>query len=144
VWQIALAKTLTLSSYALTAAGRAREAEADARRAISIVEQVLAKQPAGQGARVALTDAYLALGDAAQRRGDTTAARRAWGGALAAADSATRAAGVAELRVLDATALVGLGRVEEARPIVQTLEQQGYRRPNWLAHMRAVGLSMQK
>jgi serine/threonine-protein kinase len=144
VWQIALARTMTLSSYALTAAGRARDADAHARRAISIVELVMAKRPGDQSGRLALTDAHLAAGDAAQRMGDTTAARRAWAGALAVSDSATRATGIAELRVLNATALVSLGRLGDARPIVRTLEQQGYRRPRWLARMRAVGLSTQQ
>ena len=144
VWQVALARTLSLSSYALTAAGRTLDAKADARRAISIVEPVLAKRPADQGGRLALADAYLALGDAAHRTGDTTAARRAWGDALAAVDSVTRATGVDELLVVTATALASLGRVEDARPIVRTLEQQGYRRPRWLARMRAAGLSTQQ
>ncbi|MFL5617870.1 MAG: protein kinase domain-containing protein [Gemmatimonadaceae bacterium] len=144
VWQNELARTLTLSSYALTAAGRARDAEADARRAISIVEPVLAKRPGDQAVRLALGNAYLAAGDAAQRMGDTTAARRAWTGALAVVDSATTAAGVAELRVLRATALVNLGRVNEARPIVRTVEQEGYRRPRWIARMRAAGLLVQQ
>jgi len=44
-------------------------------------------------------------------------AQRAWSGALAAVNSVTRATGVAELRVLTATALASLGRVEDARPI---------------------------
>ena len=142
VWQLALARTLTVSSYALTAAGRARDAQADARRAISILEPALAKRPADQVARLALTDAYLALGDAAQGANATTAARRAW--ALAVVDSVTRATGVAELRVLNAIALANLGRVDEARPIVRTLETQGYRRPRWLARMRAAGLLAQQ
>jgi hypothetical protein len=104
---------------------------------------VLAKRPGDQGGRLALTDAYLAAGDAAQRMGDTAAARGAWTGALAAVDSVTRATGVAELRVLKAAALVRLGRVDDARPIVQALEQQGYRRPRWLARVRAAGMSTQ-
>ena len=144
VWQIALAKTLTLSSYALTAAGRAHEAEADARRAIAIIEPLLAKRPADQPGRLTLTDAYLALGDAAQRTGDTASALRAWSGGHAVVDSVTRATGVAELRVLNSTALVDMGRLDEARPIVRTLEQQGYRRPRWLARMRTAGLVNQQ
>jgi tetratricopeptide (TPR) repeat protein len=142
-WQIALARTLTLSSYALTAAGRAREAEAEARRAISIVERVLEQRPSGQAGRLLLTDAYLAAGDAALGGGDTTAARRAWARALAAIDSVGRATGGADLRALDAAALVKLGRVDEARPLVRLLEQQGYRRPRWVARMRAAGLLTQ-
>ncbi|PYP81574.1 MAG: hypothetical protein DMD35_00960 [Gemmatimonadetes bacterium] len=144
VWQIALARTLALSSSALTAAGRAHDAEADARRAISLVAPVLAKRPADQTARVALTGAYLAAGDAAQRTGDLTGARRAWAGALAVGDSVARTTGLADLRVLTATALVSLGRVDEARPIVRALEAQGYRRPLWLARMRAAGLLTQQ
>ena len=143
VWQTELARTLIQSSYALTAARSARDAEADARRAFSILESVLAKRRADQAGRLTLGTAYLALGDAAQLMGDTTAARRAWSGALTAVDSVTRATGVAELRVLTATALVSLGRVDEARPIVRTLEQQGYRRPRWIARMRAAGLLAQ-
>ena len=143
LWQVALARTLTLSSYALTAAGRAREGEADAQRAISIVEPALAKRPADQTARLALANAYLAAGDAAQRRGDAAASHRAWAGALAVVDSVASATGVAELRALDATALVSLGRVDGARPIARTLEQQGYRRPRWLTRMRAAGLLTQ-
>ena len=143
VWKIALARTLTLSSYALTAAGRAHDAEGDARRAISIADSVLAKRPGDQAGRLALTDAYLAAGDAAQRTGDTASARRAWAGALTAVDSVSRATGVAELRVLKATALVSLGRMDEARPIVQALEQQGYRRPRWMSRVRAAGTPTQ-
>jgi serine/threonine-protein kinase len=143
VWQLALARTLTASSYALAAAGRAREAEADARRAVSIVESVLVKRPADQTARLVLTDAYLAAGEAAHRRGDTTAARGAWAGSLAVVDSVARATGVAELRVMNSIALVNLGRLEEARALVRTLEQQGFKRPRWLARMRAAGLLQQ-
>ena len=143
-WQIALAKALTLSSYALATAGRARAGETDAHRAVSILEGVLEKRPTDQLARQELADAYLAAGDAAQRAGDVTAARRAWTGALTAVDSVTRATGIAELRVLNTAALVGLGRIDEARPIMQLLERQGYRRPRWVARMRAAGLSMQR
>jgi serine/threonine-protein kinase len=142
-WQTALARTLTLSSYALTAVGRARDGESEARRAISILEPLLAKRPTDQTARLALTDANLALGDAAQKGGDTVVARRAWTGALAAVDSVTRATGVAELRGLKTSALVSLGRVDEARPIVRTLEQQGFRSPYWLVRMRVAGLLAQ-
>ena len=140
VWQTALARTLTLSSYALTAAARAREAEADARRAIAIVEAELAKRTADRSGRLALADAYLAAGDAVQRMGDTTAARRAWAGALAAVDSAARTTAIVEL---SATALVNLGRLDEARPLVRTLEEQGFRRPRWVVRMRAAGLLTQ-
>ena len=145
VWQLALARTLTLSSYARTAMGNAGEALVDARRAIAIAEPVVGKRPADQTAgRLALTDAYLAAGDAAQRAGDIAAAREAWTRALNAVDSVARTTGVAELRALNATALVNLGRMEEARPIVRMLEQQGYGRPRWLIRMRAAGLLAQR
>jgi hypothetical protein len=137
VWQTSLARTLTLSSYALMGMGRAAEGESDARRAISILEPLLVKRPTDQSAR-------LALGDAVQRRGDEAEARRAWTGALTAVDSVTRATGVAELRGLKSTALVSLGRVDEARPLVRTLEQQGFRTPSWRARMRAAGLLTQQ
>jgi serine/threonine protein kinase len=137
VWQIALARTLTLSSSALLAAGRADDGAAAARRAVSIVEPVLARRPADQNARLALAEAHLAEGDAAERMGNDDAARRAWAGALAAVDSASRATGIAELRVLDATALVNLGRVDEARPVLLALEHQGYARPRWIARMQS-------
>ena len=139
VWQIALARTLTLSSYALTAAGRTREAEVDARRAITIAEGELAKRP-DRSARLALADAHLALADAAERVGDSTVARHAWASALAAADSVAPATTVAELNSI---ALVNLDRLEEARPLVRALEQQGFRRPRWLARMRAAGMLTQ-
>ena len=144
VWQMAFARTLVLSSYALTAAGNGREAEADARRAISIVEPALAKRPGDQTARLALTDAYVALGDAARRADASDAARRAWTSAITVVDSVSRATGVADLRVLNTTALASVGRVDDARPIAKTLEGQGYRRPRWLARMRAAGVLMQQ
>ena len=144
VWQIALARTLTVSSNARTAMGHAGEALADARRAIAIVEPVVAKRPADQTAgRLTLAEAYLAAGDAAHNARDTAAAREAWAHALTTIDSTARATGVADVRALSAAALVSLGRVEEARPIARRLEQQGYRRPRWLARMRASGLPMQ-
>jgi hypothetical protein len=86
---------------------------------------------------------HAGLGDAAQNARDTAAARGAWTSALTTIDSTARATGVAELRALSAAALVRLGRMEEARPIARRLEQQGYRRPRWLARMRASGLLMQ-
>jgi eukaryotic-like serine/threonine-protein kinase len=141
VWRIALARTLTLSSYALTAAGRAREAEADARRAIAMVEAELAKRNSDRSGRLSLAEAYLAAGDAAQRMSDTTAAHLAWTAALSAVDPAVRTTAIAELRT---TALVNLGRLDEARPLVRTLEQQGFSRPRWTARMRAAGLLTQQ
>ena len=141
VWKIALARTLTLSSYALTAAGRARDAEVDARRAIAMVEAELAKRNSDRSGRLSLAEAHVAAGDALQRTGDTTAARRAWAAALAAVDSAARTTAIVELSTI---ALVNLGRLDEARPLVRTLEQQGFRRPRWLARMRAAGLLTQR
>ncbi|HKH90424.1 MAG TPA: protein kinase [Gemmatimonadaceae bacterium] len=141
VWQIALARTLSLSSYALTAAGRARDGEADARRAIAIVEAELAKKPSDRAGRLALAEAYLASGEAIQRAGDSTAARRAWTGTLAAVESVAPATTVTEM---SSTALVNLGRLDEARPLVRALEQQGFRRPRWLARMRAADLLTQR
>jgi hypothetical protein len=64
--------------------------------------------------------------------------------ARAVVDSTARVTGVAELRVLNAIALASLGRVDDARPIVRTLEAQGYRRPRWRARMRAAGLLAQQ
>jgi hypothetical protein len=105
---------------------------------------VVAKRPADQTAgRLTLAEAYLAAGDAAHNARDTAAAREAWAHALTTIDSTARATGVAEVRALSAAALVSLGRMEEARPIARRLEQQGYRRPRWLARMRAFGLPMQ-
>ena len=140
VWQNALVRTLTLSSYALGAAGRAREAGADARRAAAIAKAELAKRPSDRVGRLALAEALLAAGDAAERAGDTTAARHAWTGTLDALSSVALSTSVTEL---SSTALVSLGRLDEARPLVRTLEQQGFRRPRWLARMRAAGLLTQ-
>jgi hypothetical protein len=39
---------------------------------------------------------------------------------------------------------VALGRVDDARPIVEVLGRQGYRRPRWVARMQAAGLLVQR
>jgi serine/threonine-protein kinase len=136
VWQYNLARLrgavgsaqLELKSYA--------DAKASSRAALAIVEPALQKRASDLNARVAVTEAYLTIGEAEALDGRMTEAKQAWTQALTTIDSVARARQITDHLALRASALLYLNRLEEARPIVAELTRRGYRRPRWIALVR--------
>jgi hypothetical protein len=85
----------------------------------------------------------IVAGDVAQAKGDADSARRAW----LAADAATRELGNAsrDPAWLDAraSALLRLGDVDAARPLLEQLAAMGYRQADVLASANARDLSLE-
>jgi len=135
--RLELARNHTLSAQALTESGRGRQAISEGKDAIAPLELLLANRPSEQIVRFALVEANIALGDAYAQLGDTQASRNSWRIGLALVDSTRGATENSDFRVLRSIILANLGRIDEARPIADSLLTQGYRRPRWMARMRA-------
>ena len=124
-------------SRALLALGRASEALDAARRASSSADAALASKPGDMERHRAAGDAFLALGDAESRSGNTGAATKAWERAAAISDSTAQRDYQTEILAIHAMALLCLKRPAEAAPFVAKLEHRGYRLPAFmrLAHL---------
>jgi tetratricopeptide (TPR) repeat protein len=132
-YQYMLARAIALVGSAQLALGRTGAAEASLRRAIGIVDLALSKRPTDLNLRVAAADTRLELGDALAREGRSSDARTSWTEALGLIDSVAKTRQLTDHRAVQASALMRLDRLDEARPIVLDLVQRGYRRPRWMA-----------
>ena len=124
--KLELLRAQRLSAEAALAAGRYAAAEAEAERAVATAEEIRSASPAHRIAGLEYGLASIALGDARARLGhppDSSAAawRRAHEGLAPLVDD-TR-----DWMYLSAaaTALIRLGRPEEARPLLDALRAQG-------------------
>ena len=135
-------KTTKIPNNALSSAGRGAEAAASAQRAIDLMAPALSKKPSDQNLRVGLADSYLSLGAARAGLGDLAGARTAWKSAWQTVDSLARATRITDQLALDATALLRLDQVAEARPMVDELLRRGYRRPRWMALVRQHNMTL--
>jgi serine/threonine protein kinase len=126
----------TARAQSLAALGNANEALRVAQGAASEADSALATKPADIERRRAAAEASLAVGDAQSRAGDADGARIAWSHALALIDSTATATSETELLAVHATALLELGRENDAAPIVAELTRRGYRKPSFLRLVR--------
>lgn len=122
----------TVQARSLLAMGRVSDALAAAQHAAASANAAVGKKPSDIERRRAESDAYLAVGDALSRSGDAHAAKDAWSRALAVIDSVATNYRETELLAVQATALLDLGRLHDAAPIVAELSRRGYRRPTFL------------
>jgi tetratricopeptide (TPR) repeat protein len=136
LWQYGLSRGLTYLGVTDLQLHRQGDAATAERRALSIIEPALQKKPTDLNLRVAQTETYLALGEALARDGHTADANTAWTHAYVTIDSLARARKLTDHLALQASALMHLDRVDEARPIVTELLRRGYRRPSWMAVVR--------
>lgn len=126
----------TVEVRSLLATGRANDALVVARRTALEADSAVAKKPGDIEHRLAAADASLAAGDAQSRAGNDAAARSAWSHALGLIDSTATATRETELLAAQATALIELGRANDAASIVTELDRRGYRRPSFLRLVR--------
>ena len=90
---------------------------------------------------VALASTLVGIGELYERLGEENKARDSWQAALASIESITGSSEIVERLALHATALLHLGRVEEARPMVDKLLSTGWKRQDLLALCRENGLA---
>ena len=126
---------------------RVRLAQRRPREAATLFEQseaacrrLLAQEPASPRVRGVLAGALIGQGRLQERGGDRRAARESWEGALAARAPLAAAEGAVSVQNARAKALLLLGRVEEARPVVASLQTKGWRDPDLDAICRSRGL----
>jgi tetratricopeptide (TPR) repeat protein len=122
------------------AQGRPREAAALFEQSEAACRRWLAQEPASPRVRGVLAGALVGRGRLQEREGDRRAARDSWEGALAALAPLAGDEGAVSVQSARAKALLLLGRVEEARPVVASLQAKGWRDPDLDALCRSRGL----
>jgi serine/threonine protein kinase len=134
-------RTLTdiTESRALLATGRVRDALAAAHAAREASDARLKAKPDDIESHRAAADAARALGTALSRTGDARGAHASGGHAGALEDAITRVDPETELLAVQASALIHLGELEEAKPIVDELTHRGYKRPTFV-HLAREGV----
>jgi serine/threonine protein kinase len=137
-WRLQLGLTLSRTAAALEP-GDPRQARALARQALGILRPLLEQEP-DENTRGFVADAEVVLGWSEADLGDSGAARAAWERALAVLAPAPRP--LTNWKLLDpqARALLSLGRIEEARPLVERARRMGYQGKNLLDLALAAGL----
>ncbi len=126
----------TVEAQGLLATGRTNDALLAAQRAVFEADSAVATKPSDIEHRLAAAEASLAAGDAESRAGDAASARAAWTHALALIDSTATATRETELLAVQATAILELGRENDATSLVTELERRRYRRPSFLRLVR--------
>jgi serine/threonine-protein kinase len=128
-----LARTRIALARAWSRTGRGAEAVTLADQALAVVRPAFESSPGDAETRRVLAETYVARGEVRDATGDAADARQSWERALATVDSLARATRQTDLLALQATALLDLGRVSEARPVVRELLARGYREPRFVA-----------
>ncbi|MEE8523268.1 MAG: hypothetical protein V3T72_04995 [Thermoanaerobaculia bacterium] len=95
----------------------------------AIRERQRNRDPDGPLARAELASTWVELGNLERRRGDATAAEDAWQQALALIEPVAAGSEVVAYLRPHALALLHLGRIEEAGPLVDKLLAKGFREP---------------
>ncbi|HEX2061441.1 MAG TPA: serine/threonine-protein kinase [Thermoanaerobaculia bacterium] len=126
-WRRDLAVVLSAAARADLATGNAREAMRHATEAVAILESL---EPDRVQANLAA--AQLTLGDAAAAGGDPARAREAWSKASALLASLPPREQTPQVVDTAATALVRLGRRDDAASLIARLQRAGYRAPDFM------------
>ena len=129
--------TSTARGRALLQQGRGGEALTALEQAASASEAALAKQPSDLERRKLAADAFIARGDALDHPGAASGSTTSWARALVLVDSVARSTKETEFLVLQASAMLRLHSRAEAKPVIAELLSRGYRRPSWMALLRA-------
>jgi serine/threonine protein kinase/Tfp pilus assembly protein PilF len=124
------------------AQGRRREAKALLEQSTATCRRLLVRDPASPRTRGVLASALVELGRLREREGDAPSARLCWEEALEAVAKIAGEADAVSFRNARAKALLLLGRVDEARPVVAGLVAKGWNDPDLVALCRARGLAL--
>jgi serine/threonine-protein kinase len=101
---------------------RWNDAAAEARAAIAVLAPVMEVSPVPPMVRLRVARLHLDRGEALQHLADRVAAHEAWNRALVAIEPAVRESDLLKAKSVMAIALLQLGRIDEAEPIVRQLE----------------------
>ena len=112
----------------------------EARAALTALEELVAGQPGDLEAHRRLSEGYLLMGTILTAKGERDAARAAWQNAVDGVEPFARASRDADVLVPWVRGLIELGRIDEARPIVARLLDQGYGVREFLDLCRENGL----
>ncbi len=107
----------------------------------AVADSALAARPRDWEWRKTTADAHLALAQARRGSGDAAGARVSASRALDAVESLAKTSQATDMLALQASALVALGRADDARPAAATLARRGYRLPSFMTLLRGKGLS---
>ncbi len=112
----------------------------EAHAALTVLEELASEHPGDGDAHSRLSEGYGLLGKVLAANGESDAARVAWHKAVEAVEPFARGSRNVQFLVPWARGLVELGRLEEARPIVARLVEQGYGVRELLDLCRSKGL----
>ncbi len=135
-WQRDLAGQRVLIASALLAGGGTSAALEELEPAREALRGILAAKADDRWASRYLTMVEVVRGEALERSAEPTRARLAWEAAVATIEPLARHSD--EVQDLDpwTRALIGLGRNQEAQPILDRLRSRGYRAPDFVAFCR--------
>ena len=119
---------------------RYEEAKALYERALASRRELYARDTDSRLRRADLASSLVGLGRLQESRGEAEAARRSWAEAAELMAPVAGASQAVELLHVYAAALLHLGRVEEARPVVEKLLATGWRDADFLSLCRGQGL----
>jgi serine/threonine protein kinase/Tfp pilus assembly protein PilF len=122
--------------------GKLDEARALYERSIAVSEERLSRNEPGRPARGGLVTALLGLGNVRRLQGDRPDAVASWTRALTIAEELATGREIVVYLDRYAKALLYLGRVEDARPLVEKLRQKGWTNPTLHQLCRANGLQL--
>jgi tetratricopeptide (TPR) repeat protein len=111
----------------LVRAHRIDEAEATIEPAVACADQLRDAGPDSPQVGARLASLLLARGEVTADRGDPAGARRSWERALELVAPLTARSDTLEYLTIHARALLLLGRLDEARPLVERVTTTGYR-----------------
>jgi eukaryotic-like serine/threonine-protein kinase len=131
-----LAKTEVALATAHRLGGRPDNAKVAAQRALATLEPMWAERPDHPESRRVASHALLEVGLAEARLGSPRRARVAWQRARETIEPIAQASGSTDHLAAHGLALLHLDQLDEARPIVETLLERGYRRADFLALVR--------
>jgi tetratricopeptide (TPR) repeat protein len=110
---------------------------------LDIAERWRYESTIGSEQRIALASTLVGLGEVYQKLGDTPNARASWIDAVALIQESDNGSDIVESLDLHATALLNLGRVDEARPMVEKLFATGWKRRGLLELCDLHGLPLE-
>ncbi len=113
---------------------------AEARAALTILETLANEQPQDRETHRRLSEAHALMGTILTAQGNADAAATAWQQAVEAVEPFAQTSLDSKFLVPWARGLIGLGRLEDARPIVAQLLNQGYGMTELLDLSREHGL----
>jgi tetratricopeptide (TPR) repeat protein len=128
-------------AHLYTEQARYQEAQALYDERLAVAQSEHSDIPISAEQAAALASTLIGIGELQERTGETAKARASWQAAVASIEESTGSAEIVERLDIHAKALLHLGRVEEARPMVEKLLAMGWQKQDLLALCHENGLA---